>query len=350
MEPFYIERRIQKAIDDEKARFKGSEKDFEKAIRKKIPRLITGLTKGLYDVIYEYCIDENNDLKRREREIRGKIDKRYSNGINLFEAFIELNAKISSYTYDKYFHIFDSIDDKLKLDTLISLHVRACQVANEINVLVKNGYADGAFARWRTLHEICVTFLFLYDSDYDTVEMYNDFEVMEKLKKAQNYEQLCKELNWTIDDINLKELLLAKDRLIEKYGEDFIKEYGWAKKYLKGHKTFKQLEAKVSKDYLRTVYAWSCESVHASVSGIRYKHSLRKKEQHNFLTSSNDYGFTDPVQFTSYSLIEMSQVLLGMEDSIMNNVYDELLIVFQNKLVGEFSKKEKRRITSGHKR
>jgi hypothetical protein len=348
-EPFYIERLIQKAIDDEKARFKGSEKEFEKAIRKKIPRLISSLIEGLYKVVYKYCLDENNDLKKREREILKKIDKRYSDGIRLFEAFIELNTKISSYTYDKYFQIFDSIEDHLKLDTLIALHVRACQISNEINVLVKNGYADGAFARWRTLHEICVTFLFLYDSDYDTIEMYNDFEIMEKLKKAQNYEQLCNELNWTIEDFNLKELLLAKDKLIEKYGKDFIKDYGWTKKHLKEPRTFKELEKKVSKDYLRTVYAWSCESVYAGVSGIRYKHSLRKKEQYNFLTSSNDYGFTDPVQFTSYSLLEMSQVLLGMEDSIMNNIYDELLIAFQNKLVKEFCKKEKYRITSGHK-
>lgn len=344
-EAFYIERRIQKAIDDEKAIFKGSETEFDKSIRKKIPKLISSLMERLYNVIYEYCLYEKNDLKKREREIQNKIDKRYSNGIKIFEAFIELNAKISSYTYEKYFQIFDLMEDHLKLDTLISLHVRACQIANEINVLVKNGYADGAFARWRTLHEVCVTFLFLYDSDYDTIEMYNDFEILEKLKKAQNYEQLCNELDWTIEDINLKELLLAKDKLIEKYGKDFSKDYGWTKKHLKEPRTFKELEKKVGKDYLRTVYAWSCESVHAGVSGIRYKHSLRKKEQHNFLSSSNDCGFTDPIQFTSYSLTEMSQVLLGMEDSIMNNVYNELLIEFQNKLVKEFLLKEKKNNT-----
>lgn len=348
-EPFYIEKLIQKTIDDEKAQFKGSEKEFDKAIRKKIPKLISSLMKGLYQIICDYCLDENNDLKKREREIQNKISKRYSNGIRLFEAFIELNAKISSYTYDKYFQLFDTEGDHLKLDTLISLHVRACQTANEINVLVKNGYADGAFARWRTLHEICVTFLFLYDSDYDTIEMYNDFEIIEKCKKAQNYEQLCRELNWAIEDINLLDLQLAKDKLIEKYGSDFTKDYSWTKNYISGHRTFKELEKRVSKDYLRSVYTWSCESVHASVSGIRNKHSLRENEQYNFLTGPNDCGFLDPIQFTSSTLLEMSQVLLGMEDSIMNNVYDELLNVLQNKLVIEFEQKQKHSITRDHK-
>jgi hypothetical protein len=342
-EPFYIERLIQKAVDKEKARFNGSEKEFEKAIRKKIPKLITSLTEGLYRVVYQYCLDEKNDLKKWEKKVYIKIEKKYSIGIKLFEAFIELNTKISSYTYDKYFQIFDTIDDHLKLDTLISLHVRACQIANEIKVLVQNGFADGAFARWRTLHEICVTFLFLYDSNYDTIEMYNDFEIIEKLKKAKDYEQLCKELNWTIEDINIEGLLLEKSKLIEKYGKDFIKDYGWTKNNLQDSRTFKELEKKVSKDYLRTVYAWSCESVHAGVSGIRYKHSLRESEKHKFLTGPNDCGFLDPIQFTSFSLLEMSQVLLGMEDSIMNNVYYELLCTFQNKLVKEFYRKEEKK-------
>jgi hypothetical protein len=39
-------------------------------------------------------------------------------------------------------------------DVVLRLHVRACQVTGEIIVLLENGYADGAMARWRTLHEI----------------------------------------------------------------------------------------------------------------------------------------------------------------------------------------------------
>ena len=46
-------------------------------------------------------------------------------------------------------------DNKLKLhDILIRLQARACQVADEIICLLENGFADGAMARWRTLHEI----------------------------------------------------------------------------------------------------------------------------------------------------------------------------------------------------
>ncbi|WP_217430933.1 DUF5677 domain-containing protein [Sphingomonas bacterium] len=41
-------------------------------------------------------------------------------------------------------------------DTMLHLHARACQVVFEIITLMENGLADGAMARWRTLHEITV--------------------------------------------------------------------------------------------------------------------------------------------------------------------------------------------------
>lgn len=41
-------------------------------------------------------------------------------------------------------------------DTLIRLHARACQVTFEVITLMENGLADGAMARWRTLHEIVI--------------------------------------------------------------------------------------------------------------------------------------------------------------------------------------------------
>lgn len=37
---------------------------------------------------------------------------------------------------------------------LTNIHGRACQVYEEILCLVENGFADGAFARWRTLYEL----------------------------------------------------------------------------------------------------------------------------------------------------------------------------------------------------
>lgn len=341
-EPYYIENVIQKFIRETKSKYEGQEAEFDKIIDEKLTATIENIAKSTLEEIYKYCISDGSDLKNREKEIYNKISNNYKVGIRLFEGFMELNAQISSMTYGKYFKLFDTFDDHIKLDTLIAIHVRACQVANEILVLIKNGYADGAHARWRTLHELSVTFLYLYDSDYKVIHMYNDYEIIEKYKKAKEYKACENSLDLEkLEDEEWEELSKRRDEIIEKYGKDFSEGYGWTMNDLpKGRRNFRELEKLVGTEKLRIIYSWANESVHAGVSGIKDKLSLREEESYHFLTGSNDCGFLDPVQYTSYSLCQMSEVLLGMEDSILHKIFDELLFYFQNEVVLEFSRVE----------
>jgi len=342
-EPYYIENLIKQRIEFEKSRFKGSKREFEKLIDDKLPELLKSISNGTIEVLYEYCLDKKNDLKKREKEINTKIKKNYGFGIQLFEGFLELNSKISSITYDKYYKTFDTLKDHIKLDTLVSNHVRACQIASEIKALVTNGFADDAHARWRTLHEISVIFLYLYNSDYETVEMYNDYETIESYKKAKDYNDCCEELGWeSIETSEIENLNQEKNRLIEKYGKEFCESYGWTMRNMpKGRRNFREIEKNVDMSHLRAIYTWSNENVHAGVSGIKTKLSLRQNEQNCFLTGPNDCGFLDPIQFTTISLYEMSNVFLNMEDSMMNKILGEVLLFFQNEVIKEFAQIEK---------
>jgi hypothetical protein len=337
--PYYIEKLINDALKKMKAEFDGSESEFEKTAKSKIDEFLNCVLEPLFKTTYEYCTSNKSGLKRRERKIKKSIKNKFEKGIVLFEGFIELNTQISSLVYKKFHGLFTEIEDQFKLDILIATHVRACQVANEIKILVENGFADGALARWRTLHEICVIFLFLYDADHVTVKMYSDYEAIESWRKAKDYQECCEKLGWEkLDDEELENLENERKIVIDAYGKEFSESYGWTLNHLpKGRRNFKELEKLVDIDHLRHVYAWSSENVHAGVSGIRTRLGLRNDEQQHFLTGPNDFGFTDPVQFASYSLAEVSSVLIGMEDSILHSIYEELLYFFQNELVREFS-------------
>jgi hypothetical protein len=337
-EEYYIENLIEKYIKKSKAKFKGSQIEFEKLIKDRIPEVIENISRGVMDEIYNYCLGSNNDTVKHERKIIRKIKKNYAVGIKIFEAFIELNSKISSITYNKYHTAFKEYNDQKKLDTLIANHVRACQIANEIKVLIANGFADGAHARWRTLHEISIIFLYLYDADYETIEMYNNYEIIESWKKAKEYNECYSELNFDpLEEGEMEYLEGERKKLIDKYGKEYAESYGWTlKDLLPGRRNIRQLEKLVGMDHLRVIYTWANENVHGGVSGIKTRLSLREDEQHFFLMGPNDCGFLDPVQFTSYSLMEISDRLLDMEDSIMNTILSEILCFFQNELVKEF--------------
>lgn len=341
-EPYYIENAIKNFLKETKSKYDGKEAKFDKIIDEKLTISIENIAKSTLEELYNYCISDNSDLKNREKEISSKISENYKIGIRLFKGFMELNAQISSMTYGKYFKIFDTFDDHIKLDTLIAIHVRACQVANEILALIKNGYADGAHAKWRTLHELSVTFLYLYDSDYEVIHMYNDYEIIEKYKKAKEYKACENSLDLEkLEDNVWEDLCKERNEIIKKYGKDFSEGYGWTMNDLpKGKRNFRELEKHVGAEKLRVIYSWANESVHAGVSGIKDKLSLREEESYHFLTGSNDCEFLDPVQYTSYSLCQMSEVLLGMEDSVLHKIFDELLFYFQNEIVLEFSKVE----------
>jgi len=59
---------------------------------------------------------------------------------------------------------------------LIRLLTRGCQVTDEIICLLENGFADGAMARWRTLHEIA-----------DIAKRYVDHQAVESKRKLDKY-------------------------------------------------------------------------------------------------------------------------------------------------------------------
>ncbi len=63
-------------------------------------------------------------------------------------------------------------DRRHTVEVLTRLHARACQISSEILVLLSGGFADGAMARWRTLHEIAVTTFFVARHGEPVAERY----------------------------------------------------------------------------------------------------------------------------------------------------------------------------------
>jgi hypothetical protein len=79
---------------------------------------------------------------------------------------------------------------------MVRLLVRACQVTDEILCLLENGFADGAMARWRTLHEIGVVAAALAKFDEDIAERYVVHQAVESKRAMKRYLDCYKELGY----------------------------------------------------------------------------------------------------------------------------------------------------------
>lgn len=77
-----------------------------------------------------------------------------------------------------YCEIFDELLDekkenmKYRYTVLRELHGRACQEFLEILYLLKAGFADGAYARWRSMYELCIVAEFIRKNGEDVAKAY----------------------------------------------------------------------------------------------------------------------------------------------------------------------------------
>ena len=79
---------------------------------------------------------------------------------------------------------------------LIRLLVRACQVTDEIACLLENGFADGAMARWRTLHEIAIVAAVISQHGDSIAERYLAHQFVESKRAMDKYLACYKQLGY----------------------------------------------------------------------------------------------------------------------------------------------------------
>ena len=119
-------------------------------------------------------------------------------------------------------------------DTLFRLHARACQVTYEIITLMESGLADGAMARWRTLHEIVVVAALLVEHGEELAVRYRAHELVEAKRAMDRFALHYEQLGYAAPS-KREFAVTEKDykAVLKLYGDGFGSEYGWAAEHLK---------------------------------------------------------------------------------------------------------------------
>ncbi|WP_247256127.1 DUF5677 domain-containing protein [Pseudomonas moorei] len=211
-------------------------------------------------------------------------------------------------------------DDKkptAKLNIATRLHSRAIQVSREISHLLHGGFADGAFARWRTLHETTVILKFIAEGDEDLARRFTDFQSVTRLIKATRYNK-NNELEFEpISDFQLEQFEQKQRAILDKYEENFANKFGWALKALnKGCKPnakadYIDIEKFVGLGFLRNHYSFANQYIHAGVDSIGYKLGTSMSNIDLLLTGPSNEGLLEPIQCTSLSLIHATVALIS---------------------------------------
>ena len=358
---FYLE------LDDDqvfKAGFK-NEQEFQKKARNLFGDLVSDLeifikefNKDLPTVIRETSEDISEKLlvtlkknapemlDGREIERVGFESNLYSvwgHAFDLFEMLTVLSLEAGD-LYNSEYRVDAARENNIVFDVLIRLHARACQVASEILALLKTGHADGAHARWRSLHEITVTGLLIGAHDNDLADRYLLHDGIESYKSAKIYQQHCEYLGYEpLTGEELMEMRKEYNYLVDQYGKSYKNEYGWASTVIgKDRPTFKDIEETVGLNHLRPYYKMACHNVHASPRGIFFKLGLYLESGDILLAGPSNVGLTDPGHSAALSLCQITVSLLTHDPNLDRLVQCHILMNLQKEIGDAFGEAEQK--------
>ena len=204
-----------------------------------------------------------------------RLEATWRRPIDLLDLFIHLSTEAGSDFNSEYREGAVDSDDAV-FEALTKLHGRGCQVAREILALLRSGLADGAHARWRTLHEIAIVACLLGAHEQELAERYLLHETVQQYKLALQYQSHYQALKFEpISQEVVTQLKESRDQLIAQFGTPFKNDYGWAAS-ITGipNPTMVDLEKKVELDYFRPVYRWASDNVHPNAHGANFRLGL----------------------------------------------------------------------------
>lgn len=261
--------------------------------------------------------DRDGYLRSKRKQKNGFEDRlriRWGGALDRLEQFIHINIELGEEAV-QYHENTDGSSEDYVFEALSRLHARACQISNEIYTLLESGYADGAHARWRALHEVAIVACFIKQEDEETAKRFLDYRYLEDYYEAQNYQDHCEELGYEpLSEEELEVLEDNRDELVNRYGKPFDDKgygYGWAAHTFENKSaSLGRLESEVDLDHLNPFYKMASSSVHAGSKGTKYRLGLMDQDAQPFLAGPTNYGLADPAQSTAISLAQVSTALL----------------------------------------
>lgn len=328
---------------EDKRRLEAELKDF---IDSKIPEIIENVTRDSANSLIrsltrrwpEQKIEECNDM----RYFRDRIDLRWAKTLDPLRMLLIASREVGQEFSEK---LARSKAQKgiVKREAIMALHMRACQTTMEILVLLENGLADGAYARWRTLYEISVVAFVIDRFGDDIAERYLAHDVVSMRELIMN-EYRHEGRAYDLDALTVEEKKIEEEfqSALHKFGKSFGGAYGWAAENLnRKAPRFQDLEEAIDWKALPPNYKWSSYKVHAGVAGtVRSLGSF--SGQPILRAGASNAGLETPAINTAYSLMQVSLLVFGRLNELENQIKFKSLIILRDKVLKEGIKAAKK--------
>lgn len=279
---------------------------------KLIPNIVSESAEIIYKTLKKSYFSHKKYHGSQLKPFYKSIEEDWGNPIDLLEMLSFLADEAGS-EFNSEFRPSASKDNNFVFDVLTRLHARSCQITSEIILLLRSGFADGAHARWRSLHEISVIGYFIAKHGNDVAERYICYTAIEEFEAAKKYQAYCETLGY--EKLTAEEFGAIQEKYeyyINRFGARYRKQNGWASSALgKKELTIANIEADVGLAHMRPYYQMACNNIHANPKGIFFKLGLIPESGDILLTGPSNLGLSDPGHSSAISLLQITTNLLA---------------------------------------
>lgn len=305
---------LEKAIDE----FPKKISEFFGNIDETMDSIVTSVSDNMSDELLESLFEgfsQMLDEQQAAREgVTQYVDEYWAYPLDLMQGLIVMLDESINAFLEKYPDLFN---ENSAVEVLVRIHAKANQIAKEIHVLLRNGFADGAQARWRTLHELAVISHFVSKYGNDCAARYLEHDLVEEYKSALQHNEYCERLGtppYSVQDLTI--LKSEYEKVLKKYGDNFRFDYGWAADALNNRKpNFRDIELDVELDHHRPLFKSASANVHANSTGVLWRLGM-PDEMNMLLAGPSQVGIETPAHYTVVSLIQISAALLNFKPTM----------------------------------
>lgn len=159
------EEALKKFVGEQLASAKNKEEEEEDKIKNKYAEFISAVKSA--EILTEYFEEtmhkEVMSYRTEDLEFLARHEQKWCNGFVASEAMYMLVLESTESYVENVNKLSqeDKIDHYFTFTAMQQLHGRALQQFLEIVTLMKNGFADAAYARWRSMYELTITSSFI---------------------------------------------------------------------------------------------------------------------------------------------------------------------------------------------
>lgn len=294
----------------------------EKANSLDVEDMIANVTPDAVKLIKESLMSSAQEMLKERRKLAKEFEQRnigrWAKPFDILETHIVICTEVGE-EFNNAYRPKAAENSDLVFDLVVRHHARACHISQEILCLLKSGFADAAHARWRALHEVAVTAMFIAKRGQECAERFYFHDIIDSydgMIEHQKYEDRLQEKAPSQKEID--ECKIEYDSLIKKYGKKFGDHYGWASYLFPSHNRvgFAAIEKDVGLDHMRPYYKWASQNIHSGSKGMRNRLGLCEAKKDILLVGQSNSGMTDPAHATAISLCQITVTLLMLEPTL----------------------------------